>query len=377
MLTWVKNLMRRRREITVPRSARARFRPAVEALERRMLPATSFGFAVSAADQQVYMHQLELGQTPTGLWRLTAPGRFLSVVGATFGPTGVPLAFAIGVDHQVYRTRFDPTAQVASPWELVAPGQFESIVVDNYAFNAPILFGISTQLTAGRQVFAAKFDVNANMLSGWSTFAPGPFDTLAIENFGNAGGVELFGINSVDHKARAARFDGNANFIDGWVTFAPGVFQSLAAATRVGSGTLELFGTGFDGQAYAANFNAGGLLVNGWFPVNSSQPVNFTQIVAAPLGNGNVTAFAIGVDGLAYQAVFGLGSGVKLSGWTPLSLFQVRQITASSQSGFAKLYAVGLVDLQVYVEIFDANGLVTTGFTPTPAGRFTQVDTSP
>jgi hypothetical protein len=308
---------------------------------------------------------------------LTAPGRFLSVVGATAGPNGIPLAFAIGVDHQVYRTRFDPTGQFASPWELVAPGRFDSIVVDNYGFGAPILFGISTQLTAGRQVFVATFDVTATIVSGWSTFAPGPFDTLVTGRFGNAGGVELFGINTVDHKARAARFDGTGNFIDGWVTFAPGVFQSLAVATRVSNGTLELFGTGFDGQAYAANFNASGLLANGWFPVNSSQPVNFTQIVAAPLANGNLTAFAIGVDALAYQAVFAFGTGLKLSGWTPLSLFQVRQITASSQAGFAKLYAVGLVDLQVYVEIFDANGLVTTGFAATPAGRFTQVDTAP
>src|SRR5262249_20334714 len=212
------------------------------------------------------------------------------------------------------------------------------------------------QATTGRRVFVATFDVTATMLSGWSIFAPGPFDTLVTSHFGSAGGVELFGINTVDHKARVSRFDGNGNFIDGWVTFAPGLFQSLAAAART-NGTLELFGTGFDGQAYAANFNALGLLVNGWFPVNSAQPVNLTQIVAAPLANGNVTAFAIGVDGFVYQAVFGFGTGMKQSGWTPLSPFQIRQIAASSQAGFAKLYAVGLVDFQVYVEIFDANGL--------------------
>src|SRR5262249_17263272 len=113
------------------------------------------------------------------------------------------------------------------------------------------------------------------------------------------------------------------------------------------------------------------------FPVTSLQPVSFTQIVASPLANGNLTAFAIGVDGLVYQAVFEPTNGLKLSGWTFLSRFQVRQITASPQAGFVKLYAVGLVDLQVYVEVFDVNGLVVTGFTATPAGRFTQVDTSP
>src|SRR5262245_25207629 len=195
MLTWVKRLMKRRCGQNSRRSE-MRFRPAIEQLENRMLPATSFGFAVSATDQQVYVHQLTLGQTPTGSWTLTAPGRFLNVVGATAGPNGAPLAFAIGVDHQVYRTRFDATAQIASPWDLVAPGQFESIVVDNYGSNnAPILFGISTQSTTARRVFVATFDANVNIVSGWTIFAPGPFDTLVTGHFGTAGGVALFGVN--------------------------------------------------------------------------------------------------------------------------------------------------------------------------------------
>jgi hypothetical protein len=377
MLTWLHKFMKGARRRTAE-ARRPRYRPALEALETRTLPATSFAFAVSEADRQIYMHQLELGQTPSGTWTLTAPGQFLSVVGDVFGPTGVPVAFAIGLDHQVYRSRFDPARQTMLPWDLVAPGRFDFLVVDNYGFNgSPLLFGISTQPTAGGKVFGAKFDVNANLLSGWFSFAPGPFDTLAMARFGNSGGVELFGVNSVDHQARATRFDGLGNFIDGWVSFAPGKFQSLAAATRVGIGTLELFGTGLNGQAYAANFGTNGILINGWFPVNSPQPVNLTQIVAASLGNGNVTAFSIGVDNRVYQAVFSMGAGGKLSGWTQVSSTQVRFIAASSQDGQAKLYAVGLVDLQVYVEVFDANALVITALTPTPAGRFTQVDTAP
>src|SRR5262245_55603712 len=155
MHAWIKCLVQHLRgHSPAPRLSTARFRPAIEALENRTLPATSFGFAVSATDQQVYMHQLVLGQPPTGSWTLTAPGKFLSVVGATAGPNGVPLAFAIGVDHQVFRTRFDPTAQVASPWQLVAPGQFDSIVVDNYGSKgAPILFCLSMQANIRRQQF--------------------------------------------------------------------------------------------------------------------------------------------------------------------------------------------------------------------------------
>ena len=45
--------------------------------------------------------------------------------------------------------------------------------------------------------------------------------------------------------------------------------------------------------------------------------------------------------------------------------------------GLAKLYGVGLVDLQVYYEAFDANGVVLSGFAATPAMRSTNVATAP
>src|SRR5437870_6719308 len=192
-------------------------RLSVEPLEDRMTPNTTFAFAVSQADRQIYLNQFDDAGPPSGTWTLTQPRQFLSVVGDTFGSSGTPVAFAIGVDHQVYRAKFDASGNTTTPWQLVAPGLFDLLVVDRYGFlGSPLVFGISTAATANHDVFAAKFDSNANLLAGWFRFAPGPFDTLAVSRFGNNGAVELFGVNSVDHKARAACFHGLRNFTDGW-----------------------------------------------------------------------------------------------------------------------------------------------------------------
>src|SRR5947208_6009472 len=67
----------------------------IEALEDRVTPNTTFAFAVSQADRQIYMNQFDDAGPPSGTWTLTQPGQFLSVVSDTFGSTGTPVAFAI------------------------------------------------------------------------------------------------------------------------------------------------------------------------------------------------------------------------------------------------------------------------------------------
>src|SRR5262249_11289072 len=106
------------------RRPRLGLRLTVEALEDRMTPNTTFAFAVSQADRQIYLNQFDDASAPSGTWTLTQPGQFLSVVADTFGFTGTPVAFAIGVDHQVYRARFDAAGNTTGVWQLVAPGQF-------------------------------------------------------------------------------------------------------------------------------------------------------------------------------------------------------------------------------------------------------------
>jgi len=230
-----------------------------------------------------------------------------------------------------------------------------------------ILFGIGTP-AVGQQVSSARFDAQANLLSGWNSLPSGVFSSLAVGNFGN-GGVDLFGISQ--NQAYFARYNASGAFMDAWTQVAPGQFQSLAAANRA-NGTLELFGAGLDGQAYAATFSTAGVRLAGWFAVNSGQPVGFMQVTAATLGGGNVAAFGLGSDQRAYKATFDAAAGNKVAGWSQLSALTFARLAAATQSGRTKLYGLA-ADHQVYVELFDAAGNVQSGFTLLAPGQFSDV----
>jgi len=291
------------------------------------------------------------------------------VAATTYGPTLAPVVFGLGLDHNVYEAKFDANGNLLAGWVLVAPGQFSSLVVGTYGANAqPILFGIGTPAQL-QQVASARFDAQANLVSGFSPVAFGTFTALAVGNFGS-GSVELFGISF--SQAYLAHFDSTGVFTDGWAPVAPGQFQSLTAANR-SNGTLELFGAGLNGQAYAATFSNTGQLVLGWFPVNSGQPVNFSQLTAAPLAGGNLAAFGLGSDQHAYEATFDATTGAKLTGWSQLSAMTFARLVAAAQSGRTKLGGLNAVDQQVYLELFDAAGNVQSGFALLAPGQFTDL----
>src|SRR5262249_38726895 len=92
----------------------------------------SFSFAVSAIDKQIYKYELNLSGGASSGWSLTAPGQFLSVATATYGPTLAPIAFGVGIDNKVYEAKFDANGKLLSGWSPVAPGLFNSLVVGNY-----------------------------------------------------------------------------------------------------------------------------------------------------------------------------------------------------------------------------------------------------
>src|SRR5262249_41231033 len=128
--------------------------------------ATSFSFAVSAIDKQVYMYALNLSGGSSFGWGLVAPGQFASGAAPTYGTTLAPIVFGVGLDHNVYMAKFDASGTLLWGWGLVAPGQFNSVVVGNYGTDGrPILFGIGTSGT-GQQVSFARFDAQGSLLDG-------------------------------------------------------------------------------------------------------------------------------------------------------------------------------------------------------------------
>jgi hypothetical protein len=331
-------------------------------------PALSFSFAVSTVDKQVYRYVLNLSGGVSQGWGLVAPGQFSSVAATTYG-TNQAVVFGVGLDHRVYEAKFDANGNLISGWGLVAPGKFDSLVAGTYGSGGqPILFGIGIP-GVGQQVWSARFDVQANLVSGFGPVAPGVFTSLAVGNFGS-GNVEVFGVSV--NQAYFSRFDASGLFIDGWIPVAPGQFQSLAVANRT-NGSLEVFGAGLDGQAYAATFSSAGLLQAGWFPVNSGQPVGFTQLTAAPLANGNLAAFGLGTNHRAYEATFDAATATKMAGWAQLSTMMFAQLSAAGQLGRTKLYGLNALDHQVYVELFDAAGNVQSGFALLALGQFSDV----
>src|SRR5262249_21759646 len=174
----------------------------------------SFAFAVSADDGQVYVHQVDVGQTTSRAGTLVAPGRFLTVAAGTYGADASPVVFGVGIDHQVYEAILDANGHLVAGWFRVAPGKFDQLVVSNYGSSgSPIVFGIGTPEAGNRQVFAARLDANAHLAQGWFSFAPGQFTSLAAGTFGN-GHAEVFGI-SIDQQAYFARFSAAGAFTDG------------------------------------------------------------------------------------------------------------------------------------------------------------------
>src|SRR5262249_14591042 len=112
--------------------------------------------------------------------------------------------------------------------------------------------------------------------------------------------------------------------------------------------------------------------VAGWFPVNSAQPIGFTQLSAAPLGGGNLAAFGLGSDQRAYKATFDAAAGGKVSGWNQLSPMTFARLAAATHSGRTKLSGLA-AHHQVYVELFDAAGNVQSGFALLAPGQFGDV----
>lgn len=330
----------------------------------------SFSFAISNVDQQVYIQRFDLGTLMSASsWTLVAPGQFASIASGSYGTARAPVVFGIGLNGQVYEARFDANGNLIFGWVLVAPGSFQSLVVGRYGpQESPIVFGVGAAGT-GNQVFAARFNDQAVLLNGWFSVAPGSFANLAVGSFG-LGSPEVFGVG-LDHSVYGARFDGNGNFAAGWFTVAPGSFDSLTVGSR-NNGTLELFGIS-NGQVVAANFDSNGAFVNGWFGANTGQTVPFTQIDAAVLGNNHVTLFALGTDQRVYRTTFHGATGAQSSSWASVSTTLFAQLAANSHV-FMRLYALGVADSQVYVEISDSGGGPLAPFGLTAPGTFFDLD---
>lgn len=342
-----------------------------------------FVFAIGAADLQVYVSQADAVGQQADAWMPTAPGQFLDIVvsqrvpcpgSCGSGPNVAPLVFGLGLDHQIYAALFNNNGTLHSGWFLVAPGFFDDLAVTSnvdfggFGSGEHFLFAVGTESLGGRQVFEAEFDSFGTFVSGWAPVAPGQFESIVAETYG-AGNPEVFGVG-VDDQVYAARFDADGDLVNGWFHVAPGAFASLAVAGRP-DGSLELFGLGLDGRAFAANFNASGNLAHGWFPVHDRQPQPFTQIVASALAGGNLSAFGLGTDAHAYQATFGTGN--QATDWSQLSADAFRFLAAGSQRGNAKLFAINAGDFHIQAMIFDESGAFNSGFFPLADGEFTVV----
>jgi len=317
-------------------------------------------FAISAADRQVYYRTLDASGNPTSAWTYTAPGYFLSLAAGEFGPDHAPIVFGVGYNHQVYYLRLNPDGTFRDGWTQVGPGCFDSLAVAKYgADGAPVLFGVATDVGDGaaHRVFAAKFDAQGNVISGWSQVSGGLFrgivGGIAAGDFG-VGQInpELFGIGQ-DGQVYAARFNADATLASDFALVAPGQFTQLTVGNH-SDGTLQLFGLGVDHHAYAAQFDNVGIPAGGW---SQTAPGLFSAIAAAPLGSGDFGGISLGV-GVAYggsarplqehqnsqtYVLTFQSSGVADEGWTKLTQGLFSAVGASSQ-GLTSLYGVSFIN---------------------------------
>src|SRR5262249_8997819 len=147
-------------------------------------------FVLGQSDHQVYIN-LDPNPGKFGFAKLVAPGVFQSIAAGAYGVAHNPVVFGLGSDQKVYEARFDAKGAFVDGWGLVAPGAFQTIAVGSYASdNRPMLFGLGTA-AGGNKVYAARFDNQGHLLSGWFAVAPGSFSSIAVGNYG-LGKTEVF-----------------------------------------------------------------------------------------------------------------------------------------------------------------------------------------